>query len=78
MPTRAQKKRKYFKDRKRAATSHDDTNKLPDVSATDVEIRPENCLEDTPQQILFKCNINQAADRKCRICDRTWYNKGIR
>lgn len=47
-----------------------------DVDVGNVEIGRHH--EETPEQILFMSNINQAADCRCRICDRTWYKKGIK
>ncbi|OXA37426.1 ATP-dependent DNA helicase pfh1 [Folsomia candida] len=47
-----------------------------DVDVGNVEIGRHH--EETPEQILFMSNINQAADCRCRICDRTWCKKGIK
>lgn len=52
-------------------------NEKPTTISGD-DINRHQCSEESSQQKLFNININQAADWRCRICDRIWYRKGIR
>ncbi|OXA51126.1 ATP-dependent DNA helicase PIF1 [Folsomia candida] len=81
MPSRQRKLRKYKHDIANKCKIQKDTKTIQEesIDVEKMEIDPTEVeLALSPHQQLFIRNINQVANRTCFICNRLWYDKGIR
>lgn len=77
MPSRVQKLRLYDHHRNSVKATLQGDSPGTEVPM-EVDVAEDEEVTSTPQQRLFIKNINQVCDRTCFICDRIWYDKGIR